>query len=166
MRRTFLRLRRYWLSPFRNDFDVSGVGEYEQPRCPKCRSLDINFQELDPACLPERSSAYRFRSIAEHGAAGRATRSGKTMGVWSAPSHRPSFSKPLRITSCVSSARLSARQFFSREPADFGGVAGGCEFSSNPAAEKINQHVVILHALFGIAQDAVVDAEQVCRARR
>jgi hypothetical protein len=26
---------------------VQGVGLYEQPRCPKCRSLDINFQELD-----------------------------------------------------------------------------------------------------------------------
>jgi hypothetical protein len=28
---------------------VHGVGLYEQPRCPKCNSLDINFQELDPA---------------------------------------------------------------------------------------------------------------------
>jgi hypothetical protein len=26
---------------------VQGVGLYEQPRCPKCGSLDINFQELD-----------------------------------------------------------------------------------------------------------------------
>lgn len=26
---------------------VHGVGLYEQPRCPKCRSLDVNFQELD-----------------------------------------------------------------------------------------------------------------------
>jgi hypothetical protein len=26
---------------------VQGVGLYEQPRCPKCRSLDVNFQELD-----------------------------------------------------------------------------------------------------------------------
>jgi len=26
---------------------VDGVGLYEQPRCPKCQSLDINFQELD-----------------------------------------------------------------------------------------------------------------------
>ena len=26
---------------------VEGVGLYEQPRCPKCRSLDVNFQELD-----------------------------------------------------------------------------------------------------------------------
>ncbi len=26
---------------------VQGVGLYEQPRCPKCQSLDINFQELD-----------------------------------------------------------------------------------------------------------------------
>ena len=26
---------------------VQGVGLYEQPRCPKCRSLDVTFQELD-----------------------------------------------------------------------------------------------------------------------
>ena len=26
---------------------VQGVGLYEQPRCPKCNSLDVNFQELD-----------------------------------------------------------------------------------------------------------------------
>jgi Putative prokaryotic signal transducing protein len=26
---------------------VQGVGFYEQPRCPKCQSLDVNFQELD-----------------------------------------------------------------------------------------------------------------------
>jgi hypothetical protein len=37
--------------PIPEHFDVSGVGEYEQPRCPKCGSLDINFREL-------QSSAY------------------------------------------------------------------------------------------------------------
>lgn len=26
---------------------VQGVGLYEQPRCPRCHSLDVNFQELD-----------------------------------------------------------------------------------------------------------------------
>jgi hypothetical protein len=26
---------------------VHGIGLYEQPRCPNCRSLDVNFQELD-----------------------------------------------------------------------------------------------------------------------
>ena len=26
---------------------VQGIGLYEQPRCPKCRSLDVNFRELD-----------------------------------------------------------------------------------------------------------------------
>ena len=26
---------------------VHGVGLYDQPRCPKCQSLDVNFQELD-----------------------------------------------------------------------------------------------------------------------
>ncbi|MGO9086420.1 MAG: hypothetical protein ACLQBK_14430 [Candidatus Sulfotelmatobacter sp.] len=35
--------------PIPEDLEVAGVGEYRQPRCPKCGSLDINFQELDPA---------------------------------------------------------------------------------------------------------------------
>jgi hypothetical protein len=26
---------------------VQGVGLYEQPRCPRCQSLDVNFRELD-----------------------------------------------------------------------------------------------------------------------
>jgi hypothetical protein len=26
---------------------VQGIGLYEQPRCPKCQSLDVNFQELN-----------------------------------------------------------------------------------------------------------------------
>jgi len=55
---------------------------------------------------------------------------------------------------------IQSRQFFAGEPAGFGSIAGGGDFSRNPAAEKINQYVVILHALFGIAQDAVVDSEQ------
>lgn len=28
-------------------FDVQGVGEYQQPRCPRCQSLDIIFDELN-----------------------------------------------------------------------------------------------------------------------
>jgi len=28
-------------------FDVAGVGEYAQPRCPKCGSLDVSFDELN-----------------------------------------------------------------------------------------------------------------------
>ena len=35
--------------PIPEHFDVSGVGDFEQPKCPKCGSLDINFRELDPA---------------------------------------------------------------------------------------------------------------------
>jgi len=33
--------------PIPDGFSVAGVGEYKQPRCPKCQSLDVNFQELD-----------------------------------------------------------------------------------------------------------------------
>lgn len=35
--------------PIPANFDVSGIGEYEQPKCPRCGSLDISFQELQPA---------------------------------------------------------------------------------------------------------------------
>ena len=35
--------------PIPEHLDVSGVGDYEQPKCPNCGSLDINFRELDPA---------------------------------------------------------------------------------------------------------------------
>lgn len=27
--------------------EVDGVGEYQQPRCPECRSLDVNFEQLN-----------------------------------------------------------------------------------------------------------------------
>lgn len=33
--------------PIPEGFDVTGVGEYQQPRCPKCQSLDVTFRELD-----------------------------------------------------------------------------------------------------------------------
>lgn len=54
--------------PIPEQFDVSGVGEYEQPHCPKCGSLDINFRESDPAAyvamyviapIPLRRRAWR-----------------------------------------------------------------------------------------------------------
>jgi hypothetical protein len=35
--------------PIPENFDVTGVGPYEQPRCPKCQSLDVNFQEVAPS---------------------------------------------------------------------------------------------------------------------
>jgi hypothetical protein len=36
--------------------DVEGVGEYEQPKCPRCQSLDVTFQELNK--LLSYGSAY------------------------------------------------------------------------------------------------------------
>ena len=30
-------------------FDVDGVGEYEQPRCPECQSLDVSFRGRNKA---------------------------------------------------------------------------------------------------------------------
>ena len=34
--------------PIPERLDVSGVGDYEQPQCPKCGSRDITFHELAP----------------------------------------------------------------------------------------------------------------------
>jgi hypothetical protein len=33
--------------PMPEKFEVDGVGEYEQPRCPKCNSAEITFEALD-----------------------------------------------------------------------------------------------------------------------
>ncbi|HLZ41325.1 MAG TPA: hypothetical protein VKQ11_10200 [Candidatus Sulfotelmatobacter sp.] len=33
--------------PIPDGFDVCGVGEYQQPRCPACQSLDVSYQELN-----------------------------------------------------------------------------------------------------------------------
>ena len=33
--------------PTPETLDVEGVGEYEQPRCPECQSLDVNFEQLN-----------------------------------------------------------------------------------------------------------------------
>jgi len=35
--------------PTPEHLEVPGVGDYEQPHCPKCGSLDINFREIDPS---------------------------------------------------------------------------------------------------------------------
>jgi hypothetical protein len=37
--------------PIPDGFDVAGVGEYQQPHCPRCESLDVNFQEVLPAAF-------------------------------------------------------------------------------------------------------------------
>jgi hypothetical protein len=39
--------RRLLDEPILEGLYVQGVGLYEQPRCPKCQSLDVNFRELD-----------------------------------------------------------------------------------------------------------------------
>ena len=33
--------------PTPESFEVEALGEYQQPRCPKCGSLDVSFEELD-----------------------------------------------------------------------------------------------------------------------
>jgi hypothetical protein len=34
--------------PIPEEIEVAGIGEYKQPHCPKCRSLDVSFKELNP----------------------------------------------------------------------------------------------------------------------
>jgi hypothetical protein len=41
--------------PIPENFDVPGIGQYDQPHCPKCNSLDVNFRESLPAAY---ASAY------------------------------------------------------------------------------------------------------------
>lgn len=57
--------------PILENFDVSGVERYEQPHCPKCGSLDVNFRENQPAAylsmalsvpIPLRRKAWRCHS--------------------------------------------------------------------------------------------------------
>lgn len=33
--------------PIPEELDVEGVGEYTQPRCPQCQSLDVSFEQLN-----------------------------------------------------------------------------------------------------------------------
>ncbi|HZQ22852.1 MAG TPA: DUF2007 domain-containing protein [Terriglobales bacterium] len=33
--------------PIPEEFEIEGVGDYKQPRCPKCYSLDISFENLN-----------------------------------------------------------------------------------------------------------------------
>ena len=37
--------------PIPEGFDVAGIGQYQQPHCPRCQSLDVNFQEVAPAAF-------------------------------------------------------------------------------------------------------------------
>lgn len=57
--------------PIPENFEAEGSGTFEQPRCPSCGSLDVNFRESDPAAylslavnvpIPFRRRAWRCRS--------------------------------------------------------------------------------------------------------
>lgn len=55
--------------PIPESFEVEGAGEYQQPRCPKCNSVEITFEELNKPVayataylgvpLPIRSNAWK-----------------------------------------------------------------------------------------------------------
>jgi hypothetical protein len=60
--------------PIPEDFDVTGIGKYQQPRCPKCQSLEVNFREVTPAAyvsaylnvpIPFHRRAWRCHSCDE-----------------------------------------------------------------------------------------------------
>ena len=38
--------------PMPETLEVDGVGEYQQPRCPECQSLDVNFEQLSKIAYP------------------------------------------------------------------------------------------------------------------
>jgi hypothetical protein len=55
--------------------DVDGIGEYQQPRCPECQSLDVNFEQLSKVAypsawlgipLPLHDKAWTCRSCGHH----------------------------------------------------------------------------------------------------
>jgi len=55
--------------------DVEGVGQYQQPRCPECESMDVNFEQLSKAAypsawlgipLPLHEKAWTCRSCGHH----------------------------------------------------------------------------------------------------
>lgn len=57
--------------PIPDHLDVTGVGDFEQPKCPKCGSLDVSFRESQPAAylsmalsvpIPFRKRAWHCRS--------------------------------------------------------------------------------------------------------
>jgi hypothetical protein len=57
--------------PIPERFEVAGFGDYEQPHCPKCGSLDVTFQELEPVAyvsayfnfpIPLKRPAWRCHS--------------------------------------------------------------------------------------------------------
>ena len=50
--------------PIPEQLDIDGVGTYDQPSCPKCGSLDVNFQELNK--LLSFGSAYLGVPIPVH----------------------------------------------------------------------------------------------------
>jgi hypothetical protein len=46
------------------EFEVEGIGPYQQPRCPKCRSLDVAYEDLNQPVA--WISAYVLAPIALH----------------------------------------------------------------------------------------------------
>jgi hypothetical protein len=50
--------------PIPETLEIEGVGTYDQPRCPRCGSLDVNFQELNK--LASFGSAYLGVPIPVH----------------------------------------------------------------------------------------------------
>ena len=43
--------------PIPESLNIEDIGEYEQPRCPRCGSLDVNFRELEPLAYVTASAA-------------------------------------------------------------------------------------------------------------
>jgi hypothetical protein len=50
--------------PIPEKWEIEGIGEYEQPRCPRCQSLDVSYRELNK--LLSYGSAYLGIPIPVH----------------------------------------------------------------------------------------------------
>jgi len=46
-------------------FDVEGAGEYKQPRCPNCRSLDVSFRDRPVAYWKCRACGHTWETSGE-----------------------------------------------------------------------------------------------------
>src|ERR1700722_19034481 len=55
-----------WTKAQPEKFDIAGVGEYEQPHCPKCGSMDISLDGLNKPVTFCRDVHYKRANSSDH----------------------------------------------------------------------------------------------------
>ena len=65
--------------PIPETLEVEGVGNFEQPKCPRCQSLDVSLRRTEQACLLRICLrwSFPFPCTTRHGPATRAARVGR-----------------------------------------------------------------------------------------